>query len=131
MEEKLSVVTNQLYKMNHSQNEVVKAVERQTDIQEDKDNQGNNQKKTFSEAVKGVNEEKNPTQKKRKSVTWFGTSVSKVLDAKKFAEDANTDVKVVKAYCIQEEGKFPKSNFCAVVPNELKNNPADVVVLQT
>ena len=40
-------------------------------------------------------------------------------------------VKVVKAFCIQEEGRFPKSNFCAVVPHELKKEPADVVVFQT
>ena len=64
-------------------------------------------------------------------MTWFGTSVSKVINIKKFKEDTEADLKVVKAYCIQEEGLFPKSNFCSIVPAELEIQKADVAVFQT
>ena len=92
-------------------------------------------KKSYKEAVQGhgdgvkvVSEQK---QKKKKSITWFGTSISKVLDVKKLKNDTKTDLKIVRAYCIQKEGMYPKSNFCAVVLHELRKEPADVVVLQT
>ena len=38
---------------------------------------------------------------------------------------------MVIAFCFQEEGNYPKSNLCAIVPEELKNEPADVAVFQT
>ena len=68
---------------------------------------------------------------RKKIVAWFGTSVSKPLAKQKFEEDTSTKLKVVKAYCIKPEGKFPNSNFSDVVPNELKEDTPDVAVFQT
>ena len=90
-----------------------------------------NPRKTYTEAVKNTSKKEHNRINEKKTVTWFGTSVSKVLDQNKFEKDTNTNLKVVKAYCIQEEGKFPKENFCAIVPEELKTDPVDVAVFQT
>ena len=38
---------------------------------------------------------------------------------------------MVKAYCISKEGRYPKSNFCDVVPEELEKEDADIAVFQT
>ena len=38
-----------------------------------------------------------------KNVIWFGTSLSKSLNCKKFERDSNTQVKLVKAYGIKGE----------------------------
>ena len=71
------------------------------------------------------------SQKKRHKVTWVGTSVSKALDREKFEKDLNVDLTVVKAYCIEEEGRFPKSNFRAIVPDVVEKDGIDTLVLQT
>jgi hypothetical protein len=58
-------------------------------------------KKSYKEAVQGhADIEKVTNEKpknKKKSITWFGTSISKVLDVKKFKDDTKTDIKMVKA----------------------------------
>ena len=65
----------------------------------------------------------------RHKVAWIGTSISKVLDAKKFEKDLNVELSMTKAYCVEEEGKFPKSNFKAIAPEAAKG--ADTLVLET
>ena len=82
-------------------------------------------KKHYEERVPAGGKKEGSTVKK-KNVTWFRTSISKAPDRKKFENDTNTKLKVVKAYCIKEEGFYPKSNFCAIVPEELRNKTADV-----
>ena len=87
-------------------------------------------KETYADVSKAPAKE-NSSKPGKKSIVWFGTSISKALDKKKFEYDTNAKLKIVKAYCIQEEGKFPKSNFCNVVPTVLENETADVAVFQT
>ena len=64
-------------------------------------------------------------------VTWIGSSISKALDANKFEDDTNTELTVVRAYCVNEEGKIPKSNFKAIVPAVVQKEDADTIVLET
>ena len=64
-------------------------------------------------------------------VTWIGTSISKVLDKKKFEKDAEVKVSAVKAYCVNEEGRFPKSNFKAIVPEVVSKGQTDTLILET
>ena len=70
-------------------------------------------------------------QNKRHKVTWVGTSISKALDREKFEKDLNVDLTVVKAYCIEEEGRFQKTNFRAIVPDVVAKGGIDTLVLQT
>ena len=70
-------------------------------------------------------------QNKRHKVTWVGTSISKALDRKKFEKDLNVELTVVKAYCIEEEGRFQKTNFRAIVPDVVAKGGIDTLVLQT
>ena len=83
-------------------------------------------KKPYSEAVKNKS-------KSIKNMVWIGTSVSKVLDQKKFEKDTNTNLKVVKAYGIKKEQnhRFPASNFTDTVPKVIKNENPDAIILQT
>ena len=60
---------------------------------------------------------------------WVGTSLSKALDTNKFKKDLDVELRMAKAFCIEEEGKFPKANFKAIVPEAAKD--ADTLVLQT
>lgn len=72
-----------------------------------------------------------PRQVRKLRVTWVGTSLSKALNRKKFENDADVELTVVKAYCIKEEGLYKKTNFQATVPEIVKNGSADTIVLQT
>ena len=58
-------------------------------------------------------------------------SISKALDANKCEHDTNTELTVVKAYCVNEEGRFPESNFKAKVPAIVRKEDADTIVLET
>ena len=87
--------------------------------------------RSFRDAVNNKQRETVSEKTRNNSVTWSGTSFSKALDKKKFEHDTKVKLKVVKAYCIQKEGKYPMKNFHDVVPNELKKEPSDVVVFQT
>ena len=60
----------------------------------------------------------------------MGTSVSKVMDKDKFEHETVTDLSMVKANCIEEEGRFKGSNLTAVVPDVVKKEDTDVLVLQ-
>ena len=64
-------------------------------------------------------------------VTWVGTSLSKALDRKKLENDLHIDLKVEKAYCIGEEGRFKETNFTAKVPEIVHKGGVDTLVLQT
>ena len=72
---------------------------------------------------------KGPKGKHR--VTWIGTSISKVLDQEKFEHDLDVELTTAKAYCIKEEGRFPKDNFNAIVPKVVKAGHVDTLVLET
>ena len=64
-------------------------------------------------------------------VTWIGTSLSKVLNRKKFEDDLNVELHTVKAYCINKEGRFPECNFEDMVPKVVSEDNTDTLVLQT
>ena len=78
-------------------------------------------KKVNKEEVSLVYEERDVSKEKKKKVvvrksrrpklTWVGTSISNALDKDKLEKDLNVDLTVVKAYCIEEEGRFKKKNF--------------------
>ena len=111
-----------------TQEEVKEVEETKEEVIENKESVN---RKSYKDAVKGLPKEKKNKRYEKRKVTWFGTSVSKVLDRNKFEQETNAKLREVRAYCIKGEGKFPKSNFCAIVPNELRNHAADVAVLQT
>ena len=54
-----------------------------------------------------------------------------MLDKDKLEKDSNVDLTVVKAYCIEEEGRYKKRNFKAIVPDIVENEDIDTLVLQT
>ena len=73
------------------------------------------------------------------NVAWVGTSISNVLDHKKFEKDTNTNVNIVEAYGISEESqatfpnhtiRFPHKNFENIVPEVLDSHEVDVLVLE-
>ena len=74
------------------------------------------QKKVNKEEVSPVYEERDVSKEKKKKVvvrksrrpklTWVGTSISNALDKDKLEKDLNVDLTVVKAYCIEEEGRL-------------------------
>ena len=66
-------------------------------------------------------------------IIWFGTSVSKSLNKKKFEKDTNTKVKVVKAYGIEGDSnqRYPEVNFNKVVTDTLEKEEPDAIILQT
>ena len=84
------------------------------------------------------------SQRKKKNnsktnVVWVGTSISEVLDEKKFEHDTNTNVKVVRAYAITDEVETPyqkdalrlqDNSFKNVVPEVLENDEVDVLVME-
>ena len=71
------------------------------------------------------------SQKKQKhKVAWVGTSISKVLDKKKVEEDLNVELKAVKAYCVEKEGRYPGHNFKETVPETLKAGDVNTLVLE-
>ena len=37
----------------------------------------------------------------------------------------------IKAYCVNEEGRYPKSDFKAIVPDIVKKKEVDPLVLET
>ena len=69
----------------------------------------------------------------KKRVTWVGTSISNVMDGKKFEQDCNVKLKMEKAYCINKEEKalYKEANFKAVVPKVIDEKETDILVLQT
>ena len=87
--------------------------------------------KSYNDSHKDVPRDNIPNKSHKKSVKWFGTSISKVMDREKFEKDTNSKLKMVKAYCISQEGRYPNSNFCKVVPEELEKEKVDFAVFQT
>jgi hypothetical protein len=71
--------------------------------------------------------------KQVENVVWIGTSVSYVLDKKKFQNDTKTNLKNVKAYGIKAEAnqRYPELNFTKIVPKVVKNENPDAIVMQT
>ena len=69
----------------------------------------------------------------KKRVTWVGTSLSNVLDKKKFENDCDVNLTLAKAYCVDEEEKavYKDANFKAVVPKIVDEKETDILVLQT
>ena len=69
----------------------------------------------------------------KKRITWIGTSVSNVMDKKKFEKDCNVKLKMVKAYCIDKEEKalYKEANFRTVVPTVIDEKETDILVVQT
>lgn len=66
-------------------------------------------------------------------MAWIGTSISKQLDKVKFEKDLNVDLKVERAYCIEDEtdALFRQSNFKEIVPKVIENDNFDTLILQT
>ena len=109
---------------NHTQEAVNAALVSLKDRIDDMDKSGSkepvhaNVKETHDKLVKSDAEvRKTSTLKKRKNavkkVAWVGTSVSKVLDKKRFEADINVELKIVKAYTITEENEtaYPKEKI--------------------
>ena len=71
-------------------------------------------------------EKSSPKIKNKPNITWIGTSESKVLNREKLETNLNANVSIVDAYCIEEE-----NNFGEIVPEVLKKEDTDVLVLQT
>ena len=71
--------------------------------------------------------------KKKQKVAWVGTSLSKHLKKAKFEEDLDVDLKLERAYCIEDEADafFRDKNFRVVVPKVIENDDIDTLVLQT
>ena len=74
------------------------------------------------------------TEKTQKCVAWIGTSVSKVLNRKKFEEENEVKLKMFTADVIDEEAEsgYPKfhNNFKKVVPKVLNEENFDAIVLE-
>ena len=85
--------------------------------------------------AKDDSRDKKKKHKTRKSgkhkVKWIGSSISKVLDKDKFERDLNVDLTAIKAYCIEEEGRYKDKDFRAIVPEVVKQGNVDTLVLQT
>ena len=115
----------------------------QSDKKEEVAIQNSEEKKDKS--VKNDNEVRKPLKVKKtkdtvKNVAWIGTSISKVLEKKKFENENNVKLKVFKAYSIagetetaypKEKIRYPERNFKKVVPEVLDDDDIDVVILQT
>ena len=101
--DKCSTIENAVYH-NITNKETAKksSNEEKDDIKEPSKNKKTN---TTSDAKKGFGSKKN--------VTWVGTSLSNVLDRKKFEKDCNVKLNMVKAYCIDVEDKalYKEANF--------------------
>ena len=72
---------------------------------------------------------KNITGKKK--VTWIGTSISKPLENEKFEKELDVDLKIVRAYCIDNEkdARFSDFFFKEFVPNKIAKYEPDVLIL--
>ena len=87
-------------------------------------------------------EQKSSLNKKVKStfdVAWVGSTISKVMDEKKFEKSTKSNVKFVRAYGITEENEsshpkatlgFPNQSFQKVVPEVINNNNIDTLVME-
>ena len=49
----------------------------------------------------------------------------------KFEKDNDVKLNAVKAYCVNEEGRFPESNFKATVPKVVEKGDTDTLILET
>ena len=91
-----------------------------------------NSKSSVNKAeIKKTSTEGSMSQKKQKhKVAWVGTSISKVLNKKKVEEDLNVELKAVKAYCVENEGRYPAHNFKEAVPEALNAGDVDTLVIE-
>ena len=66
------------------------------------------------------------------NITWFGTSISKALDQKKFEADTKSKIKFVKSFGIKaEENQFyPELNLTDTVHAVLSKTNPDAIILQ-
>ena len=78
-----------------------------------------------TENVSTANTDDHQSSSAKHKVVWVGTSLSKALDPIKLKKDLDVDLHMVKAYCIEPEGKFQESSFRAIVPKVVKeaDNP--------
>ena len=69
----------------------------------------------------------------KEKISWIGTSISKALDKDKFEKDLNIQLKITRAYCIEEEenARFKKKHFREIVPKVVEKEDPDTIVLQT
>ena len=74
----------------------------------------------------------NKSVEKAEKVLWIGSSLSKSLDIHKFQRDTKTRLKNVKAYGIKKEKNqlFPEMNFTDIVPDVMKDEDPDTIVLE-
>ena len=72
-------------------------------------------------------------ENRKQKISWIGTSISKALNKDKLEKDIDAEVKITRAYCIKEEenARYKKTNFRAVVPAVVENEKPDILVLQT
>ena len=73
-----------------------------------------------TENVSTANTDDHQSSSAKHKVVWVGISLSKALDPIKLKKDLDVDLHMVKAYCIEPEGKFQESSFRAIVPKVVK-----------
>ena len=103
-------------------------VENVRNVKDENEEKRNTYAKNRIAGNKKQKESKNPGKHK---VFWVGTSVSKAVNKKKFENDLNVEMTVVRADCIKEEGHHKESNLNAIVPEIVENEGADTIVLQS
>ena len=87
-----------------------------------------------SEAPANQDREEELDEDDRKfKIPWIGTYISKALNKDKLENDINAKVKMTKAYCIKEEenARYKNTNFKAIVPEVVKKETPEMLVLQT
>ena len=97
---------------------------------EDKPSKKATNDKNDAQKVRKDSVKSSDTQRKHQ-VTWVGTSISKVLEKGKLEQDLNVKLNAIRAYCVNEEGKFPESNFNAIVPTIVGKGETDTLILET
>ena len=120
-------ITDKLNKEDHAES-VIKTNEQVLDMKDTKE---------CVEEDKSIRSKSVPKKRTNSNlnVAWVGTSISNVLDHKKFEKDTNTNVTIVRACGIVEEFQdaSPKDtygNFKKIVPEVLDDEDVDMLVLE-
>ena len=105
-------------------------------FEETKETPRKSYKEIVESNIKNIREEsekhQNRSEEKVEKVLWVGTSFSKSLDIHKFQSDTKTRVKNVKAFGIKKEENqfYPERNFTSIVPDAVKDEEPDTIVLE-
>ena len=106
------------------------------DIKEKANDERKEEEKDGTSTSNNKSKKEDQRQKKKhvkETISWLGTSVSKVLNKEKFEKDLNVNLKMTRAYCIKEEdnARYKDVNFKEMVPKVIERDDPDTIVLQT